>query len=116
MTDVDASDIAADPAGFYFNVHTATFPTGALSGQLSRTSETQLLATPFRAYDTRFGGLTKFAPGTTRTIDLSASGIPLGARAAIVTVTVTQADAAGFIRLNALRLRTLAQRKQRQRA
>ena len=106
VTDVDASDIAADPAGFYFNVHTATFPTGALSGQLSRTSETQLLATPFRAYDTRFGGLTKFAPATTRTIDLSASGIPLGARAAIVTVTVTQADNAGFLTVYSASLAT----------
>jgi hypothetical protein len=94
---VNAPDIAADPASFYFNVHTTAFPLGAISGQLSHTSETQLLSAPYRAYDSRFGGLTPFAPNTTRTIDLSASGIPLGARAAIVTVTVTRANAAGFL-------------------
>ncbi len=106
VTDDDAFDIATDPAAFYFNVHTTAFPTGAMSGQLSRTSETQLLPAPFRAYDTRFGGLTKFAPGTTRTIDLSPSGIPLGARAAIVTVTVTQADNAGFLTVYSASLAT----------
>jgi len=106
VTDADAPVIAANPAGFYFNVHTTAFPTGAMSGQLSRTSETQLLATPFRAYDTRFGGLTKFAPATTRTIDLSASGIPLGARSAIVTVTVTRADANGFLTVYSAALAT----------
>jgi hypothetical protein len=103
---VNAPDIAADPAGFYFNVHTAAIPTGAISGQLSRTSETQLLSTPFRAYDTRFNTAGKFAPGTTRTIDLTASGIPLGARAAIVTVTVTRADANGFLTVYSAALAT----------
>jgi len=103
---VHAAQILANPAGFYLNAHTNTpppgFPTGAISGQLNNefttgTKETNLLAAPFRAYDTRFGGLTPFAPSTTRTIDLSASGIPVGARAAIVTVTVTRATAAGFL-------------------
>ena len=104
---VNAPDIALDPTQFYFNVHTAAFPTGAISGQLGQnSSETQLLAAPVRVYDTRFGGLTKFAPATTRTIDLSASGIPLGARAAIVTVTVTQADNAGFLTVYSASLAT----------
>jgi len=94
---VNAPRILANPTGFYFNVHSTAFPTGVISGQLGFSSETQLLSAPFRAYDTRFGGLTPFAPSTTRTIDLSASGIPLGARAAIVTVTVTRANAAGFL-------------------
>jgi hypothetical protein len=104
VVDTDAAAVAANPAGFYLNAHTATFPTGAISGQLdfrsafSQTAqETQLLPAPYRAYDTRFNNLTKFAPSTTRTIDLTLSGIPVGARAAIVTVTVTRADAAGFI-------------------
>lgn len=103
VTDTDAVAIAANPAGFYLNAHTTLFPGGAISGQLGNKSttdgikETNLLAAPYRAYDTRFNNLTKFAPGTTRTIDLSASGIPAGARAALVTVTVTRADAAGFL-------------------
>jgi hypothetical protein len=102
VTDTDATAIAANPSGFYLNAHTTAIPSGAISGQLNNefttgTKETNLLAAPFRAYDTRFGGLTKFAPNTTRSIDLSASGIPLSARAAIVTVTVTRADAAGFL-------------------
>jgi hypothetical protein len=33
----NATSIMADPAGFYFNVHTAANPTGAIRGQLSRT-------------------------------------------------------------------------------
>jgi len=103
VTDTDAVAIAANPAGFYLNAHTTAFPLGAISGQLGNKAttdginETNLLAAPYRAYDTRFNNLTKFAPNTTRTIDLSASGIPDGARAAIVTVTVTRADAAGFL-------------------
>lgn len=104
VIDSDAAAVAANPTGYYLNVHTADFPTGAISAQLDfrtaqnqTTQETQLLGAPQRAYDTRFGGLTKFAPNTTRVIDLSGSGVPVGARAAIVTVTVTRADAAGFL-------------------
>lgn len=37
MTVTAAQSIMADPAGFYFNVHTAANPTGAIRGQLSRT-------------------------------------------------------------------------------
>jgi len=104
VIDSDAAAIAANPSGYYVNVHTTAHPTGAMSGQLAfrspttmDTQETHLLGTPFRAYDTRFNGAGKFTPGTTRPIDLTASGIPVGARAAIVTVTVTRADNAGFL-------------------
>ena len=102
VTDTDAAAVAANPAGFYLNAHTVALPTGAISGQLDNefttgTKETNLLAAPRRAYDTRFNTAGKFAPGTTRTIDLSTFGVPAGARAAIVTVTVTRADAAGFL-------------------
>jgi hypothetical protein len=102
VTDTDASAIAANPAGFYLNAHTTAFSAGAISGQLNNefttgTKETNLLAAPQRAYDTRFNTAGKFAPLTTRTIDLSGFGVPLSARAAIVTITVTRADAAGFL-------------------
>ena len=98
VIDTDAAAIAANPTAYYANVHTTEFTGGAISGQLAfRTSEMQLLGAPIRVYDTCFGGLTKFAPNTTRTIDLSAAGIPVGATGALVTVTVTQAEGAGFL-------------------
>jgi hypothetical protein len=37
MTVPTAQSILADPAGFYFNVHTAANPTGVMRGQLTRT-------------------------------------------------------------------------------
>jgi PBP1b-binding outer membrane lipoprotein LpoB len=37
VTVANAQAIMADPGGFYFNVHTAANPTGAIRGQLSRT-------------------------------------------------------------------------------
>ena len=102
VTDTDAPAIAANPSGFYLNAHTTLFPAGAISGQLNNVfttspKESNLLAAPQRAYDTRFNTAGKFAPSTTRTIDLSGFGVPLSARAAIVTITVTRADAAGFL-------------------
>ena len=36
LTQVDATSIAANPGGFYFNVHTAVNPAGAVRGQLVR--------------------------------------------------------------------------------
>jgi hypothetical protein len=37
MTVTTAQAIMADPAGYYFNVHTAANPTGVMRGQLTRT-------------------------------------------------------------------------------
>jgi hypothetical protein len=37
LTVTNAQAIMADPAGYYFNVHTAANPTGAIRGQLTRT-------------------------------------------------------------------------------
>jgi hypothetical protein len=37
VTVANAQAIMANPAGFYFNVHTTANPTGAIRGQLSRT-------------------------------------------------------------------------------
>ena len=36
LSQANATDIAANPAGFYFNVHTALNPNGAIRGQLVR--------------------------------------------------------------------------------
>jgi len=41
-----ADDILADPNGFYFNVHNAVFPAGAIRSQLSRQSTTRLFTLP----------------------------------------------------------------------
>lgn len=103
-------DIAVHPENYHINVHTAAFPNGEISGALTfraiftqDAQETQLLGAPVRVYDTRFNPLGKFTPNTTRKIDLTKStentpsGIPIAARAAIVTVTVTRAESAGFL-------------------
>ena len=37
ITQANAQQIVANPAGFYFNVHTPLNPTGAIRGQLTRT-------------------------------------------------------------------------------
>jgi len=37
VTVTDAQAIMANPSGYYFNVHTAANPTGAIRGQLTRT-------------------------------------------------------------------------------
>ncbi len=36
LTQIDATNIAANPGGFYFNVHTVLNPGGAVRGQLAR--------------------------------------------------------------------------------
>jgi len=85
--------INATPSNFYVNVHTSDFPAGAVRGQLvARSSETQLV-TPTRVYDSRQGD-GKLAVGTTRTIDLK---VPLGVRAALITLTVDGTEGGGYV-------------------
>ena len=100
--------ILANPAGFYVNVHTGEFPNGAIRGQLGTSpQDTVLLPTPLRAYDSRTTD-GKLQPGQTRTISLANGkdsagktflALPPGATAAIVTLTVTQTEGAGFVQL-----------------
>jgi CHRD domain len=100
--------IAANPAGFYVNVHNGHFPLGAIRGQLANAQQsTVLLPIPLRAYDSRTAD-GPLAAGTTRTIGLAtgkdANGtsllaVPTGASAAIVTLTITQTQGAGFVKL-----------------
>ena len=99
-----AAEIAANPLGFYLNAHTATFPAGAVRGQLEPlTSETHLLPTPVRVYDSRVAnslGDPALEANTTTVVDLTPStmgSIPPDATGALVTVTVTDVLAAGFL-------------------
>jgi hypothetical protein len=100
--------IAANPANFYVNVHTALNPSGEIRGQLgpAQLSPTFLPA-PLRAYDSRTAD-GKLKAGETRSIGLAtgkdATGanqiaVPPGATAALVTLTVTQTEAAGFVKM-----------------
>ena len=97
----DAASIVANPAGFYLNAHTTSFSAGAIRGQLaavqSGVGELRILAEPVRAYDSRTSGVSgRLVVGTPSSVDLSAS-VPAGARAALVTVTVTQTIGGGFV-------------------
>ena len=97
----DAASIVANPSGFYLNAHTATFPNGAIRGQLaaapSGVGELRMLAEPARAYDSRTAGVSgRLVVGTPRVVDLSAS-VLAGSRAALVTVTVTQTEGGGHV-------------------
>ncbi len=98
VTDDDAVGVAADPAAFYLNAHTAEFPDGALRDQLSiRDTEIQMLATPQRAYDSRTITDGKISNSGTRVIDLSTAGVPIGARAAIINLTATRSVDVGYL-------------------
>ena len=98
VVDNHASAIVASPSSFYVNVHTADFPAGALRDELViRDTETQYLATPVRAYDSRSGTDGKITNNATRVIDLSLAGVPIGARAAIINLTATRSDGTGYI-------------------
>ncbi len=105
-----AAEIIDDPAGFYVNVHNAAFPGGALRGQLAdgpdAAGSAHFLPTPLRAYDSRIAPATKLAARESRTISLATGvdgaratviAVPPGATAAIVTLTATETDAAGFL-------------------
>jgi CHRD domain-containing protein len=96
VTGVDpalAEAIVDFPNDYYVNVHTADFPAGAVRGQLvARSSETQF-TDPVRVYDSRASD-GKLAVGTTRTIDLK---VPLGVRAALITLTVDGTEEGGYV-------------------
>jgi CHRD domain len=107
-----ATDIIANPAGFYVNVHNADFPGGAIRGQLSvsatTSGDTRLLNNPLRAYDSRTDTAGVINAGQTRVISLargvdaanvSQIAVPPGAVAAIVKLTVTDTVGAGFLKM-----------------
>jgi CHRD domain len=107
--------IAANPAGFYVNVHNADFPAGAIRGQLANAQQSAvLLPIPLRAYDSRSAD-GPLAAGQTRTIGLATGkdsagtsqlAVPPGASAAIVTLTITQTVGSGFVKLYSAALTT----------
>ncbi len=102
-----ADEIAANPLSFYLNAHTASFTAGAVRGQLQPDfSFTTLLPTPVRVFDSRVPnslGTPALESNTTTVVDLSPitagapGSLPPGATAALVTVTVTDVRAAGFL-------------------
>ncbi len=99
-----ADEIAANPLSFYLNAHNATYPAGAVRGQVEPNFVlTHLLPTPVRVYDSRQPnsvGTPALAALSTTTVDLSAAGplgaIPPGATGALVNVTITDTTASGF--------------------
>jgi hypothetical protein len=102
-----ADEIAANPLSFYLNAHTTPFPAGAVRGQLEPDDlTTTLLPTPVRVYDSRLPnslGTPALESNSTTTVDLSPTtagapgSFPPGTTAALVTVTVTDVRAAGFL-------------------
>jgi len=103
--------IAANPQNFYVNVHTADFGAGAVRGQLAvgpASNNTYVLGEPVRAYDSRNDTAAgKLTAGQTRTISLQSGvsssgtvlGVPAGATAALVTLTITETEGAGFVKI-----------------
>lgn len=108
----NAQAVIANPAGHYLNVHAAApYANGAIRGQLvargNGAGELRLLDEPVRAYDSRqVTADGKLVAGTARAIDLSTGlnglgasvpAVPAGARAALITLTVTQTNGSGFV-------------------
>jgi hypothetical protein len=106
-TPTQAQAIVDAPASFYLNAHSTTFPNGAIRAQLAvhgnDAGALRMLSEPVRTYDSRSGAI--LAANETRTVDLKltaaggASGMPIGTRAAIVTLTVTQTVNGGYLTL-----------------
>jgi predicted secreted protein len=105
-------DIAANPSNYYINIDTASYPGGALRGQLVNNATPLVLvglATPLRAYDSRVSGA-RLGPNETRVVSLfsgkdgsgvSLPAVPIGAYAAEVVITVTQTGPDGFLTAHA---------------
>ncbi len=118
VIDPDVAEIAGNPTGFYFNVHNADFGDGAVRGQIAvgpASNNVYLLGEPLRNYDSRTAPAGKCQAGQTRTISvqtgMSAAGaatlaVPSGATAALVTLTVTETEAAGFLTIYSAALTT----------
>jgi hypothetical protein len=106
-TPTQAQAIIDAPEGFYLDVHNGDFADGALRGQLTLRGNDagalRLLSEPVRAYDSR--ATTQLAGNEARSIDLKVtatgapSGMPIGTRAAIVTLTVTRTVDGGYLTL-----------------
>jgi len=102
-----AQAIVDAPASFYLNAHSTSFVDGAIRGQLAvrgnDAGTLRMLTEPVRSYDSR--GTTQLAGNEVRAIDLKrtaaggTSGMPVGTRAALVTLTVTRTIDGGFLTL-----------------
>jgi len=116
-TPEQAQAIVANPAGFYVNLHTEPFPDGAIRGQLTPRQDPPgslvLLPEPLRAYDSRTGTDGPITNDTSRIVDLTMGqsgdgteqiAVPVGARAAVVTLTITETVEAGFLALSSAAL------------
>jgi hypothetical protein len=110
-TPAKAQTVVNNPSGHYLNVHNAAFTAGAIRGQLvlrgSGAGEVNLLSEPVRAYDSRATTAGKLVADTARVIDLSTGlngsnasvpAVPAGARAALITLTVTQTNGSGWLK------------------
>lgn len=112
--------IAGNPAGFYYNVHTTAFKAGAVRGNFvvhaAGSGAAHLLPEPLRAYDSRtLATPSFFAPGETRTVSLlfgqdgtgaTKLAVPPGATGAIVTLTVTETVGGGYLKMYSALLTT----------
>ena len=84
-------ELVVDAVGdVYYNV-----ADGPNFTRLNSQGGTTLLVDPKRAFDSRPSA--KFAAGEVRKISLLSAGVPGGARGAVINLTVTQTDAAGFL-------------------
>lgn len=106
-------DLIANPGNYYFNVHTALFPAGAIRGTLAVHADSagslHMLSEPLRAFDSRDGATpTKVKADETRTVNLwfgkdgagaTKLAVPPGATGALITVTVTDTETAGFLKV-----------------